>query len=526
MGNLIDRQIRINEAKIVSFATRQNWVRLNTMHTKRRLSARANKRMSEKMILPKECFDDIVHIPQIQEVVDTIKRSNYDIDDALFSLGINLLNRMRVSRENLMYLRKEYNLYEIVSLTQVNLPNESDILGLIYQMLQTEGEKNIKGSYYTPQKIVRNMVSDIVLKGSDKVLDPCCGSGVFLFNILNISPEQIYGVDIDPIAIMLARINYFLKFPQTTITPKIYEADYLEHPNLLSVRSDNFRKHIGENSFNYIITNPPWGGINIHKGEVFSCFLIKSYEHLSQNGQMRFLLPYSILNVKSHQDIRKYLLEKTDLRKIYLHPGSFSGVMTQYISIEVVKAKEISDVFTIYDNSKQCKINKKILTAENNFVISAVEDIDKQIIDIVQQKRKYDLSNSVWALGIVTGDNKEKLFDKPLLGCEPIYTGKEITPFRLKKPTKYIVYERANFQQVAKDEIYRAKEKLVYKFISNKLVFSIDKSQSLFLNSANILIPNIPNMSIYSVAAFLNSELYQYLYQKTFGEIKILKGSL
>ena len=79
---------------------------------------------------------------------------------------------------------------------------------------------------------------------------------------------------------------------------------------------------------------------------------------------------------------------------------------------------------------------------------------------------------------------------------------------------------------MAKDEIYRAKKKLVYKFISKKLVFSIDDSASLFLNSANILIPTIPHMSINSVAAFLNSELYQYLYEKMFGEIKILKGNL
>ena len=99
-------------------------------------------------------------------------------------------------------------------------------------------------------------------------------------------------------------------------------------------------------------------------------------------------------------------------------------------------------------------------------------------------------------------------------------------PFKLKDAKKYIHYDRSNFQQVAKDEIYRADKKLVYKFISKKLVFSIDDSGQLFLNSANILIPQVPNMSINSVAAFLNSELYQYLHKKMFGEIKILKSSL
>lgn len=81
-------------------------------------------------------------------------------------------------------------------------------------------------------------------------------------------------------------------------------------------------------------------------------------------------------------------------------------------------------------------------------------------------------------------------------------------------------------QQVAKEKYYRAKEKLVYKFISNKLVFAYDNTASLFLNSANILIPQIPNMSIKTVLGFLNSELYQYLYCTLFSEIKILKGNL
>lgn len=88
------------------------------------------------------------------------------------------------------------------------------------------------------------------------------------------------------------------------------------------------------------------------------------------------------------------------------------------------------------------------------------------------------------------------------------------------------MYDRKTFQQVAKEEYYRAPEKLVYKFISNKLVFAYDDKQRLFLNSANILIPKIPGMNIKTVMALLNSDLFSFLYQKMFGEVKILKGNL
>lgn len=109
---------------------------------------------------------------------------------------------------------------------------------------------------------------------------------------------------------------------------------------------------------------------------------------------------------------------------------------------------------------------------------------------------------------------------------EKIYTGKEIQPYTLKPAKNYILYDRAKLQQVAREEIYRASEKLAYKFISKKLVFSYDNSGGLFLNSANILIPSIPGMSVKSVLAFLNSSLFQFMYLKLFGEVKILKGNL
>lgn len=535
MGSLTDKQFMFDLGETVSVATKRNWKRLGANNKKERCSARANKRMSEKTIIPKESFDDVANIPMVENIANKIKASSYAVDNALFSLGVNLMNRAKVSAGNLAYLEKEYDLETIDELITMRLPNEEDLLGLVYQCMQTEGEKNIKGSYYTPKKVVQSMVSDIDLKPNDKVLDPCCGSSAFLLNIPNIKPKQIFGSDIDPIAVMISRVNYFLKFPKTTNNPKIYEADFLESLSLLNMQENDFQKNINSNSFDYIITNPPWGAVstnnhfsskNILSGEMFSLFLVKSFENLKDGGNMRFLLPQSILNVKTHQDIRKYLLKTTDLKEIRLHPGSFSGVMTKYISLEAEKNKKATSTFTIIDNKNEYRIEKKSLTAQNHFVINTIDSTDREILDKAFSKKKYDLSSSIWALGIVTGNNKEKLFDGPRAGFEPIFTGKEIMPFKLKDAKKYIHYDRSNFQQVAKDEIYRADKKLVYKFISKKLVFSIDDSGQLFLNSANILIPQVPNMSINSVAAFLNSELYQYLHKKMFGEIKILKSSL
>ncbi len=150
---------------------------------------------------------------------------------------------------------------------------------------------------------------------------------------------------------------------------------------------------------------------------------------------------------------------------------------------------------------------------------------DIQIIKKVYEKGVYTLEGSLFGLGIVTGDNGGKVLERYIEGSEKIYTGKEIGLYRLKESGKYIVYDRGGFQQVAEDKLYRS-EKLIYKFISDRLVFSYDGEGVLCLNSANFVIPSINGMSIKTVCAFLNSSLYSFLYRKLFGGVKILKGNL
>ena len=109
---------------------------------------------------------------------------------------------------------------------------------------------------------------------------------------------------------------------------------------------------------------------------------------------------------------------------------------------------------------------------------------------------------------------------------EPIFKGKDVEKLFLKKPTNYILFTPEKFQQVAPIEKYRTKEKLIYKFISKNLVFAYDSKQSLTLNSANIVIPKLENYPIKVIAGLFNSSLYQFIFQKKFSSIKVLKNHI
>lgn len=551
---------------LISPATRQNWQRLgffnkqNSLNSKTKLTTRANKTLSSKNIIPTEYFCNPKNIPQIQEITRHITQQNYSIANAIFSLALNLLSTKNLlHKPHIKATLQEYNFTHHNDLLDFALPSdEGDILGLLYQCLLCEGEKNIAGAYYTPHTIAKAMTQHLDFSDGQILLDPACGSGAFLLSLKTAKPHQIFGIDNDPLAVFIAKINLLLKFSDIEFSPQVYCADYLDlnegqsstqslFANAIQSAQNQSTNNISQTPFDYIITNPPWGvcktnkqaksyATHITSGERFSLFFVKSYTQLKPKGIMRFLLPKSMLNVKAHRDLREFILRNGTLQEIKHYANIFSGVSTEFVSVEhrkeILESRAKSNTQPL---SQECKIikNNQILQVplsafyiSQNLNFSAFTKQDLAIIKKAKAQGKYDLSQSIWALGIVTGDNKKALHKEQIQSSEPIYTGKEIAPFRLQKPQNFIIYNRARFQQVASDEIYRAPEKLVYKFISNRLVFAYDNSGALFLNSANILIPRIPNMSIKTTLGFLNSELFAYLHRVLFGEIKILRGNL
>jgi len=106
---------------------------------------------------------------------------------------------------------------------------ESDILKILYESLIDRDERRGLGEYYTPDwlaaKIVRNAVSS---PHEQRVLDPACGSGTFLFHAVRHYLKEaddigvpldsraaeatalVTGLDIHPVAVIIARVTYLL----------------------------------------------------------------------------------------------------------------------------------------------------------------------------------------------------------------------------------------------------------------------------------------------------------------------------
>ena len=332
----------------------------------------------------------------------------------------------------------------------------------------------------------------------------------------------------------MARVNLFLAVPQREFTPNIFCCDsLLDDVDNHDISPDRFAP------FDLIATNPPWGACKNAKlpvvagercKESFALFLSRSLSLLKVNGRLSFLLPESFLRIKTHSDIRKLVLTQTTLHSITLLGRSFFGVFTSVLRLDLVKTKpHCEHVCRIVDHNGVESQTQQIVFLQNRHHAFDVElnANDRGILEKINATPHRTLKRHAdWALGIVTGENVKHIARTPAEGFEPILRGGDIEKYHKREPMTFVQFEPARYQQVAPPHLYRASEKLVYRFISTKPVFAYDDQGHLTLNSANVLIPRLPGMSVKVVMAFLNSTLFQYVFEKRFATHKVLRGDL
>jgi hypothetical protein len=106
---------------------------------------------------------------------------------------------------------------------------EVDVLKSLYESLIDPDERHDLGEYYTPDWLAARVVAAAIPRPLEqRVLDPSCGSGTFLFHALRrlitagrqagLPPaeivatcaERVFGIDVHPVAVALARVTWLL----------------------------------------------------------------------------------------------------------------------------------------------------------------------------------------------------------------------------------------------------------------------------------------------------------------------------
>jgi len=290
----------------------------------------------------------------------------------------------------------------------------NDLPGLTYEALIARGARNRRGHFLTPPEVVEFMLdragycSQAILEAN--LLDPSCGSGSFLVHaarrlhkaiqsaLARRSPcerarsaiEQVQtrlvGLEIDPFACFLARLNLFLQIlddlallwhagEQPVVAGfAIYNTNSLEMPlpgsRTLSADEGAPIKALPQH-FRYILCNPPYinRGIilqakryaqhpfyrDVVKGdENFSLlFLRLATYYLAHRGTLCYICPLNLLGDESTMRARDLFsqTEQWRLRSITrfysrtaLFPGVLQGVCVIRIDRQTVRARDTIEI--------------------------------------------------------------------------------------------------------------------------------------------------------------------------------------
>jgi hypothetical protein len=260
--------------------------------------------------------------------------------------------------------------------------------------------RTTQGAFYTPAPLVDHLVSQTIAAPPPRrplrICDPACGTGNFLLAAgAALQPsaqawQSLYGVDIDPAAVMVCRWRIWLA---SGCIPNVWKAvcrnicigDSLGSPppslNGSSLRAwqtaapaapalghswmnrAELRRAGTWRGFDIILGNPPFlsqlASQTAHDTQrqawlryrypnlvgpytdAAAIFLAHAVELLAPGGQLGLVLPSSVLSTRDCADIRRYTAAQTSIQSVWINPArSFPGVNVLTCALVASKADQ------------------------------------------------------------------------------------------------------------------------------------------------------------------------------------------
>ena len=263
---------------------------------------------------------------------------------------------------------------------------ELDSIAKNYEKIVPHSQRKTTGEFFTPIQIV-----DYILKSvgytdqhdiqDKKLIDLSCGSGSFIIRAVNILTKRlithtnskenselfpnlaeqiinrvkdnIYGIDINPIACILCQINIYFTLFKLFRTIIKNDKDY-DIPKFNIFNKDTLQLNFN-NKYDYIVGNPPYLFIrsipmeyrklieslsletNIGQYDLYQLFIEIGIKSLKDSGKLGYIVPDSLLALSNRKLLRMYILNYTKINEISVVGSGFKDAVVSNIIIVVQK---------------------------------------------------------------------------------------------------------------------------------------------------------------------------------------------
>ena len=287
------------------------------------------------------------------------KNLHTELEDAIINR-----NKKRIFEKDETLKLSASTCYELIKKFQsVNLSSiDEDLNGRMFEVFLAASIRGKDlGQFFTPRSVVdfmtRIALRNVDIKKPPKVLDACCGTAGFLIEVMayltgrlrndtrltsderkvihkQICEECLYGIEANERVARIARINMYLHGDGGS---HIFHGDGLdinplETKDMTSEKKEEvseFKTKIKNNTFDLILSNPPfsmnYSSSNEDEKRILKqheltkksstakssvLFLNRYYELLKDDGELLIVLDDTVINGKTFEEIRKWIIDK------------------------------------------------------------------------------------------------------------------------------------------------------------------------------------------------------------------------
>ncbi|WP_457556544.1 N-6 DNA methylase [Candidatus Harpocratesius sp.] len=324
--------------------------------------------------------------------------------------------------------------------SSISIP--SDLFHVFYQNLISSEVRHNLGEFYTPPELANQMIKNRY-KFGQKIMDPACGTGVFLIEIIKkiinksdrskkeklSALKQIYGFDINPIACLFAKLNFLLTLHFHGIEYPINEL-HIYNESVLFWKNKFFPISMIQKKFDLIIGNPAW-------------ITVKSMQDLEYKEQIKNLAKILELKPSTHQipnieisalffyQCRDYLVVKGKIgfivSKAFIN-GSNHALTRKFTDFDEISIWTFDkNLFPISNICLFARYNPPLRRTEEELKELQIEEIQFQIEKIGQSLRIKQL-NRIFLVPYRIEKHKNQLLVTKLIGLKEKKALTELLP--------------------------------------------------------------------------------------------------